>query len=187
MRISIIGSSGSGKSTLGRRLALELGLERVELDALNWEPGWRGLHQADPDAFLGKIRAAIARERWVTDGNYGVAQDVILPKATDLVWLDYERPLVMRRVIRRSFLRAVSKTELWPGTGNKELFRRWMDKEHPIRWAWDTFHRRRTQYEALFADPRTAHLNKHRLRHPREADELVVTLKARAAPLAEPA
>ncbi|WP_374470860.1 hypothetical protein [Phenylobacterium sp.] len=178
MRISIIGSSGSGKSTLGQRLAEACGLQRVELDALNWQPGWVGLHQADPPAFIARIRAAVAGDRWVTDGNYGVAQEVILPRATHLIWLDYERPLIMRRVIRRSFLRALTKRELWAGTGNREEFRRWLAKDHPIRWAWDTFHRRRAQYAALFEDPRTAHLEKHRLRHPKAAEALVAALAA---------
>ncbi len=184
MRISIIGSSGSGKSTLGARLAAELGLRQVELDALNWQPGWRGLHLEDPPAFLAIIESAIQGDRWVTDGNYGVAQQVILPRATHLIWLDYERPLIMRRVIRRSFLRAVSKRELWPGTGNRELFRRWLDRDHPIRWAWDTFHRRRAQYAALFEDARTAHLQKHRLRHPQEADRLIGALAKQLANVA---
>ena len=49
----------------------------------------------------------------------------------------------MRRVIWRSFSRAVTGRELWAGTGNREEFRRWLDKEHPIRWAWDTWAKNR--------------------------------------------
>ena len=40
MRIAVVGSSGSGKSTLARRLAVELGLTHIELDAINWQAGW---------------------------------------------------------------------------------------------------------------------------------------------------
>lgn len=103
-----------------------------------------------------------------------------LPRATHLIWLDYPRPVVMRRVIWRSFARAVSRQELWPGTGNRESFRRWLDKEHPIRWAWDTFDRRRAQYEVLFADPRVSGVEKHRLRHPRQAAPLIAGLASEA-------
>ena len=182
MRVAVIGSSGSGKSTFAGRLADACDLVRIELDALNWGPGWLNRSAEDPEAFGRLVNEAIAGERWVCDGNYRAAMAHTLPRATHLVWLDYPRPLIMRRVIWRSFTRAVGQRELWPGTGNREDFRRWLDKEHPIRWAWDTFHRRRAQYEALFADPRLAQVEKHRLRAPREADALVAKLAAAACP-----
>jgi hypothetical protein len=102
----------------------------------------------------------------------------VLARATHLVWLDYERSVIMPRVLRRSIARAWSGTELWPGTGNRENWREWFKKEHPIRWAWDTFAPRRRRYEELFADPRLARLELHRLRRPREAEELIARLKA---------
>ncbi len=180
MRVAVIGSSGSGKSTFGRALAGACDLARVELDALNWGPGWLDRSNTDPAAFQALVDGAIAGERWVTDGNYRAAMTRILPRATHLVWLDYSRTVVMRRVIRRSFVRAAGQQELWPRTGNREEFRRWLSKEHPIRWAWDTYNRRRLQYEALFADPRMGHVQKHRLRHPREAQPLIARLAAEA-------
>lgn len=122
------------------------------------------------------MAAAAAGEAWVIDGNYSLAQTHILRRATDLVWLDYPRSVVMRRVIGRSFHRAISGDELWPGTGNREQFSRWLQKDHPIRWAWDTFEARRARYGELFADPRLAALRRHRLRHPREAEPLAATL-----------
>ncbi len=57
--------------------------------------------------------------------------------------------------------------------GKREEFRRWLAKDHPIRWAWDTFARRRAEYEALFADPALGHLVRHRLRHPQQAAALI--------------
>jgi adenylate kinase family enzyme len=179
MRVSVIGSSGAGKSTFARRLAAALACPHVELDAINWQPGWRGLHEHDPEELARRAVAALSGEAWVTDGNYTVVRPVILARATDLVWLDYERPLVMARVIRRSLVRAIGGKELWPGTGNREDFRRWLSREHPIRWAWDTFARRRAQYEALFADPALGRLQLHRLRRPREAAHLTNQLSSR--------
>ena len=176
MRVVVIGSSGSGKSTFGRRLSGACDLVHVELDALNWGPGWQSRVEEDPEAFGRLVDSAIAGDRWVTDGNYRLAMTRILPRATHLVWLDYPRSVVMRRVIWRSLVRAIGKRELWPGTGNREAFSRWLDREHPIRWAWDTFNRRRTQYDALFAEPRFANIDKHRLRHPHEADALIQRL-----------
>lgn len=178
MRAVVIGSSGSGKSTFAGRLAAACDLKRVELDALNWGPGWANRALDDPPLFERLVDEATAGDRWVTDGNYRLAMQRTLRKATHLIWLDYSRWVIMPRVIRRSFVRAVDGRELWTGTGNREDFRRWLDKEHPIRWAWDTHRRRRAQYETLFADPRLAAIEKHRLRRPREAEPLIARLAA---------
>ncbi len=184
MRIAVVGTSGSGKSTLARRLAARLGAPAIELDALNWGPGWLDSSKADPDAFARRVSAAVAGEHWVTDGNYSGVLPIILRRASDVVWLDFDRSVVMRRVVLRSLLRSVSGRELWPGTGNREDWRRWLDQDHPIRWAWDTHKGRRARYETMLARPSFAHLTVHRLRRPRETDVLVEKLagKAKAAP-----
>ncbi|MBV8684979.1 MAG: hypothetical protein JO111_19060 [Caulobacteraceae bacterium] len=182
MRVAIIGSSGSGKSTLARSLGEALGAPVIELDALNWQADWRDLVTHDPDAFRDAIAAAVEPDRWVTDGNYSrFAWPLILPRATDLIWLDYSRPVIMKRVITRSFMRAASGKELWPGTGNREQFSRWIDREHPIRWAWDTFDERRKNFAALFERLQDKPIRLHRLRFPREAPALVDRLAAEAA------
>ncbi|HEY0651328.1 hypothetical protein [Phenylobacterium sp.] len=173
MRVSVIGTSGSGKTTFAGALAAALGARHVDLDAINWQPGWKDLNQGDPDEFRRRVAHAVAAEAWVSCGNYSKVRPIVLARATHLVWLDYPKPIVMGRVLRRSFVRAVSGKELWPGTGNRELFSRWLDREHPIRWAWDTYERRRRDYAAMFDDPGLAQLTKHRLRHPREAAGLI--------------
>ena len=181
-RIAIIGSSGSGKSTLARRLGLRLGVSVVELDALNWDPGWRDLSKEDPELFRRRIEAATAGERWVADGNYSrIAREPILARATDLIWLDYPRPLIMRQVIVRSFLRAISGKELWPGTGNREMFSRWLDKDHPIRWAWDTYRPASKARDALFQGLADGPIRLHRPRTHRQTDALVERLAAEAS------
>jgi adenylate kinase family enzyme len=181
VRVAIIGSSGSGKSTLARLVGAELGAPVVELDAINWQAGWRDLVSDDPDEFVRRVDAAIAGEAWVTDGNYRLAMERIFRRMTDLVWLDYSRAVVMNRVIRRSVVRAASGQELWAGTGNREEWSRWLEKGHPIRWAWDTYDRRRAQYTAMFADPTLAHVRKHRLYRPADTASLVESLKQEKA------
>ena len=101
---------------------------------------------------------------------------LVLARATHIVWLDYPRWLTVIRVFRRSLVRALTKEELWPGTGNREEFRRWLDKEHPIRWAWDTYHDRRRRYAAIFADPALAGVTRYRLQRPAEAAPLIRSL-----------
>lgn len=173
MRILVVGSSGSGKTTLARRLGQALDLPFIELDAINWQAGWTDLNSSDPAEFIRRVEAAIVPDAWITDGNYGRVRRALWKRATHLVWLDYERSVIMPRVIRRSFVRSLTQQELWAGSGNRENWVRWLDKEHPIRWAWDTFHRRRAAYEAMLAEPGYDHLEVHRLRHPREAEPLV--------------
>jgi hypothetical protein len=65
----------------------------------------------------------IQAEAWVVDGNYGPVRERVWRRATHLVWLDYERAVIMARVISRSFLRAGLRTELW--AGNRERFTGW--------------------------------------------------------------
>ena len=172
MRVAVIGTSGAGKTTLGRALAAAMGVGFIEIDAINWGAGWRDLNTHDPEAFVQRTAAAVAAEAWVSDGNYGRVRPVVWARATHLVWLDYPRAVVMRRVLWRSLIRALGGKELWPGTGNRERFSQWLDKEHPIRWAWDTHARLRARMEAALADPANAHLAVLRLRHPREAKDI---------------
>lgn len=179
MRVAVIGTSGSGKTTFAGNLARALGGAHVDLDAINWQAGWNDLNRQDPEEFRRRVAQAVTQEVWVSCGNYETVRPLVLGRATHLVWLDYARQVVMARVIRRSFVRALTKAELWPGTGNREEFRRWLDKEHPIRWAWDTFDRRRRDYAAILADPALSHLEKHRLGHPRQAVALLERLAGR--------
>jgi adenylate kinase family enzyme len=180
MRIAVVGTSGAGKTTLARQIAAGLNVPYIELDAINWQAGWRDLNTHEPEEFQRRVFAALSGEAWVSDGNYGGAVGPsTLRRATHLVWLDYERPVVMRRVLWRSLVRAVDRRELWPGTGNRERVSQWLDKEHPIRWAWDTHASRRARYEEVLARPENAHLTVLRLRHPREAGDAVRWLSAR--------
>ena len=180
MRILVVGCSGSGKSTMGKALAAALGAPHTELDALNWTSGWRDLAVHDPDEFRRRIAEAAAPDAWVMDGNYTKIGGDHWARATDIVWMDTPRLRVMRQVIWRSFNRAVTKQELWPGTGNKEEFRRWLGKEHPIRWAWDTWAQVHDRYAAMFADGTFEGRPVHRIRTPAEARALVARLKSQS-------
>ena len=173
MRISVQGTSGAGKTTLARRLAARLGVPHIEIDAINWQPGWRDLNTQDPQRFATCVAQALGAESWVCDGNYSLVRPLVLARATHVVILDYDRAVVMRRVIWRSLLRALLRTELWPGTGNRESFGGWLDPGHPIRWAWDTYARRRAFFVEMVADPALGHICFHHLTRPAEASTLI--------------
>ena len=121
---------------------------------------------------------AIAAEAWVVDGNYGPVRDLVWQRATHLVWLDYERPVIMARVISRTLVRAVLRTELW--AGNRERWRQMLRPSHPIRWAWNTWERRRRETAERLAQWECAHLVVLRLRRPGEVSR-AVDLLAKAA------
>jgi adenylate kinase family enzyme len=181
-RIAIIGNSGSGKSTLARALSARLNITHIELDALNWRPGWRSVSIEDPDNFRGMVSEAISSDAWITDGNYSLgALPQILPAASDVIWLDYSISLIMARVIRRSLLRSISGEELWPGTGNREDFRRWLRKDHPIRWTWDTYRSGNERREVRFSSNALSHARKHRFKTPRETRRWLSEVKPRGS------
>lgn len=173
MRVSVIGTSGSGKTTFAATLAARLGVRHIDLDAINWQAGWRDLNTDDPDEFRRRVAEAVADDGWACCGNYSRVRDLVLARATHVVWLDYPRALVMARVLRRSFHRAWTGDELWPGTGNRETFARWLDAEHPIRWAWDTYADRKARYGAMMTDPALTHLERHHVTRPWEAQALI--------------
>ncbi len=152
----------------------------IELDALNWQPGWRDLLRSDPDEFGRRVAIAIAADGWVLDGNYDRVRDLVWRQATHLVWLDYQRPIIMYRVTRRTLVRAALGTELW--AGNRERWPHMLRPSHPIRWAWSTWHRRRREVEECITQHDYAHLVVLRLRRPSEARKLLSQLKEAGRP-----
>src|SRR5689334_16622731 len=98
MRVSVVGVSGSGKTTFAGRLAAAIGGAHIDLDAINWQAGWRDLNTHDLPEFRRRVADAVAADAWACCGNYSKVRDLVLARATHLVWLDYPKPVVMRRV-----------------------------------------------------------------------------------------
>jgi adenylate kinase family enzyme len=175
VRFAVVGTTGSGKTTLAKALAAELALPHIELDAPNWQAGWRDLSRTDPDEFVRRAIHALSADSWVVDGNYGLARDLVWRRATHLVWLDYDHPIIMYRVIRRSLARAALRTEMW--AGNRERWLHMLRPSHPIRWAWSTWRRRRQEFEERLGQSDYAHLVVLRLHRPHEAEKLLCQLR----------
>ena len=175
IRIAVVGTTGSGKTTLAKALAAQLGLAFIEMDALNWQTGWRDLSRTDREEFVRRVTLAIAPDAWVLDSAYGLVRDPVWRRATHLIWLDYERRVIMYRVICRSLVRAALRTELW--AGNRERWSHILRPSHPIRWAWSTWDRRRKDFEERIERQDYAHLVVLRLRRPREAARLLRQLR----------
>jgi len=179
MRVVIVCTSGAGKTTLARRLSHEFGLAHVELDAINWQPGWRALYEEDLPEFTRRVAAATAGERWVCDGAYGRVRDVLWPRATHLVWLDLPRHAILRQVIVRSLIRGLTRTPVF--NGNREDLRQMFEPDSPVRTAWTHFHRNRARYEAALAQPEHAHLTLLRIARRSEVASVAARIRGSCA------
>jgi adenylate kinase family enzyme len=171
-RLIVGGISGSGKSTLARKVSRRLGVPYVELDSLHHGPGWVKRPEFEAD-----VAAIVAEDRWVIEDQYhAFLGDLLWRRADTLLWLDFSRPVVMQRVLRRSVSRAITRRELW--NGNRENPRDWLSADHPIRYAWSHHGDRRSLYEQVLADPAYSHLAVVRLATPAAAREWLRRLTA---------
>lgn len=98
-RIVILGAPGAGKSRLARLLAQRLDLPVVHLDRLFWRPGWT---PSDAEGFRDRVHAALAGDRWISDGVFIKATgDLRLPRADLIVWIEQPVWLRLLRSIQR--------------------------------------------------------------------------------------
>ncbi len=168
-RVAVVGVTGSGKTRLAQAMAEALGLAFVELDALQWEPGWKA---AERSVFRQRAEAALACGAWVTDGNYSELRDLVWRQAQVLVWLDYALPLVLWRLLKRTLNRTLSQELLW-GT-NRETWRgAFFSRDSLFLYALASHKRMRRNYPAALALPEYAHLTVLRLHTPRQAEEML--------------
>ena len=180
-RVHVIGNSSSGKSTLAARLAKALDAKFVELDALNWLPGWVGLNETDPDELERRFRHATRGDAWVVAGSYaGYSQRSFWARLETVIWLDLPMRVLLKRVFIRSWRRARSRELLW-GTnveGFWQHFMVWRKEKSLIYWIVTQHARKRRQMLSWMADPRWAHVRFVRLVSAGEADGFADAVEA---------
>ena len=150
-RVVVIGTSGAGKTTFARELSSILGCPHVELDALYWGADWT---EVADDVFRERVQAATAGDRWVVDGDYARATDLVWPKSTAVIWLNLGFAIVFSQALTRTFRRILTREELW--AGNREGLGNLFDREGIPLWVIRTFHRRRRAYAQLIREPGSA-------------------------------
>jgi adenylate kinase family enzyme len=97
-RVVIIGSSGSGKSTFARRMGAVTGLPVIHIDQLFWQPGWV---LPDNAAYLERLSAVVAQDRWIIEGVNPSTLDLRLPRTDLLIRLERHRLVCLWRVGKR--------------------------------------------------------------------------------------
>ena len=158
-RLVVVGTTGLGKTTVGRRIAEVMGVPFVEMDALNWGPNWT---ERPLEVFREELREAISCPSWVLDGNYSKVQDVYLPGATDIVWLDYPFLINLWQLISRILRRGIKSEDLWNGNVER-LSTHLFTRDSLILWFLKSYWRRKKTYPALFGGPDARHLKLVRL------------------------
>lgn len=163
-RWAIVGCPGSGKSTLARALGAKLGLPVVHFDQLHWAPGWVERSVEETQA---RIDAVVARDRWVTDGNYSGYSAHRLARAQRVVWLDHPRSVCLRRVFQRIWRSyGVVRPDMAPGCPEQ------LDPAF-VRWVWRWHEDKRPAVLDRYLDSEVPWVW---LRHPRETERWLASL-----------
>ncbi len=165
LRFHVMGSTGSGKTTLARQLSGCLGIPHIELDALNWGPQWT---PAPVDTFRQKTLEAVRQTSWVVDGNYHVVREIVWPRASTVVYLDYPLRTVLFQLLTRIFRRALTREVLW--NGNRErLATHFLSRDSLLLYLFKSYWRHRREYLEAFKLPEYSHLAIVRLTSHRES------------------
>ena len=180
-RVHVIGNSTSGKSTLAERLAKALNADFVELDALNWLPGWIGLNETDPEELHRRILHATRGDAWIVAGSYSAhSQRAFWSRLETVIWLDLPLRVLLARFFRRSWQRWRRRELLW-GTNIERFwpqFALWRGSDSLLYWI--LFHHRRKRRDMLrwMEEPRWSHIRFVRLRSAAEVETFARTVEA---------
>ena len=113
-------------------------------------------------------------DRWVVDGNYAMVRDIVWPRATTVVWLNYSFPVVLWRAFRRTLIRSVGRQTIF--SENKETIRRsFFSRESILLWVFMTYRLRRNQFRAIFDDRDYLEVEFIELRNQRDADQFLTS------------
>jgi adenylate kinase family enzyme len=172
--VNIVGTSGSGKTTFGRRLAEILQVPFIEMDAIFWGPNWS--HPED-EVFFPVLSKALEGEDWVLDGGYSRTTPIKWSRVQAVIWLDFSFPRTLYQAVTRAVSRLLRKEELWPGTGNRETLAKLFSKDSIVLWTITSFARKRRKLPKVMESEEYRHIQFHRLRSPRQAEDFLRQVK----------
>jgi hypothetical protein len=157
-RIVITGCAGSGKSTLARQLAARTGLPLTERDALG--------PLGSPE-YLTALADLAVQPEWILDAAPYYTDELIYRAADTIVILDYRKPVVLWRVLRRTL--RVELTRRPAGAHQPQGLAAFRDPRHPARRAWTSHAQRHREGLSLIDRPDLAGTRVLRLTRPAQA------------------
>ena len=101
MRVLVFGNSGSGKSTFARQLGTQHGLAVLDLDNVVWSPRAPGVFRADAEIVEALAAFVRAHQAWVVEGCYARWMEHLLPRATELVFINPGEDVCLRHCLDR--------------------------------------------------------------------------------------
>jgi adenylate kinase family enzyme len=140
-KILIVGPNGSGKTTFGKKLSAKLNIPFYELDFYSWQPGWK---ETDYGVFRNITEELTGKDEWIIDGNYARNQDLTIPRAETVIWLDPTHAKSIYRTLKRSIVRAITQEPLWHN--NRESLGRMLSKDSVLLFALRTYKRKKVKY-----------------------------------------
>jgi ABC-type dipeptide/oligopeptide/nickel transport system ATPase component len=175
-RINVIGTSGSGKSTFSRKLAEALRVQYIEIDQIFWKENWR---ESDDEALFKALSNALESDSWVLDGNYSRTDVIKWARCDTVIWLDYSFFRTFCQVVLRSISRALTQKELWPGTGNRESFRRsFFSKDSIVLWMITNHKQNRVKYKKVLRSNDYPHITFLHMKSPYQANKIIKLIKS---------
>ncbi len=161
-KVGVFGAGG--KSTLAGAIARKHSLELIELDWIQWMPGWQRRADEEVERIVTE-RMDSSPRGWVTDHNFMF----ILQHAESVIILELPFRTIFWRRLKRSVRRAWTK-ELVCG-GNTETFRQHLTTRESAIWeAWQRRKRYRRIYERTSPHVPSG-VDLFYIRTPRELDE----------------
>jgi len=167
VKINIIGTSGSGKSTFGRKLAESLSLPFLEMDAIFWGPDWTS---PDDKELFSKLTSALEGENWVLDGNYTRTLPIKWEFIDIVIWLDFSFLRTLLQAVTRALTRLLTREEIWPGTGNRETFRKLFSRDSIVFWTLKSYRRNRKKNARYMQSDKYNHIQFIHLKSPGQAN-----------------
>jgi len=95
MKINVTGSAGAGKTTFAKRLAHDLGIPALHLDAIVWQPGWQKTPPMQRQALESEM---MSQADWVIDG----VSEQVRQQADLVIVLTTPRARCMKQALARN-------------------------------------------------------------------------------------